>query len=420
MLISGFMVDFNNTSNVKDKFVLFVFLFFVILNPYTVYGQIGTYATLLSLFLGVLLLDFKFPFIKRFVLLLSISLFGVFISHINNIGQFNHLLVVISLVCVFFTGVIIANFSIRKKVRKIEFLSIVNNVIFFNCLIVFLQLMYPSFRGVVESFLVEAGNRDWSEGFRYRGVASSGGAALSLLSSVSILITTYLFKFKYYNGFRFIVYLSIVFFSTMVIGRTGLLISGVVFVIYSFYVFMSGRASTLLSIIFFVLVLAISMFVLFPYLEEVMTDQYGEGFLHYSFGFMLEGRSGFQNEGTISVLFGFLSVLPVDFPFIFTGYGFFGGSDFVPWTDSGLARTFLSVGIPLGFLFYFIIFSIFYQCISGERHKLLYLLIASCLFIGELKESMLYTGYSARAFIFILSFVYVYNKYFRACDNEVN
>ncbi len=413
------MINYMSVDKYKVRYecLAFLSLFLIILNPYTKFGPLGSYVSLFVLFFGFPFLGAKYPFIRSFFILSVLALYGSFVSSVNNIAQLNHLTVVISFIVVFYVGFIISKLAIRNGVGKEKFLSLVNNVIFLNCCVILFQLTFPHFRVFVESVLIEAGNRDWSEGFRYRGLASSGGAALSLLSSISVLITMHLFKKKYYNGVRFLVYISVVLFSTMIIGRTGLVISGLAFFFYSLYFFADIKLSTLISITIISMSVLFSLLILFPYIEEIMIDQYGEGFLYYSFGFLLEGKSGLEGEGTLKVLIDFLSVFPVDFPYVLTGYGFFGGSDFSPWTDSGLARTFLSLGVPLGILFYSVVFCVFYKCLNGDKDRFLFLLMAACLFIGELKESMMYSGYSARAFVLVISFIYFYNKTMKESGN---
>jgi hypothetical protein len=84
---------------------------------------------------------------------------------------------------------------------------------------------------------------------------------------------------------------------------------------------------------------------------------------------------------------------------VLTGYGFYGGSEFEPWTDSGLARTFLSVGFPLGvalYINYFLIVKLI------TRLTPLVLVALAVLCVGELKEPILYSGYAFRAFLLLL------------------
>lgn len=78
---------------------LLVFVFFLlILNPYTIYGNLA-YLVIPFLIYGI---KFKFRGLDKSILFLSalmiiISLFGVLVSFANGIGQFVHLKVAISI-----------------------------------------------------------------------------------------------------------------------------------------------------------------------------------------------------------------------------------------------------------------------------------------------------------------------------------
>jgi hypothetical protein len=130
---------------------------------------------------------------------------------------------------------------------------------------------------------------------------------------------------------------------------------------------------------------------------------FGDTFVEYAFGFLLKD-GGIQEEGTIGIIVEFLTVLPLDFPQALTGYGFYGGSDFYPWTDSGYSRTFLSVGFLFGFLFYFILFKMYFLPFSENKFLIgsFILLLA----VAEIKEPLLYSGAASRMFIFILVYGY--------------
>jgi len=118
---------------------------------------------------------------------------------------------------------------------------------------------------------------------------------------------------------------------------------------------------------------------------------------------MFSGSEGLRNEGTAAVLLSFLSVMPMSYPEIIVGFGFYGGSEFETWTDSGLARMFLSVGIPFGVLFYMLYFSLFVN--AFKKSGIFLLLVFALLSIAELKEGMLFSGYGARVFILIAVFM---------------
>lgn len=395
------------TTSYGAKIFIFASMLCIVLNPYTIVGNLGFYFTLLVIALFVFMKDYRLPFIIQFLGIITLSFFGVLSSIFNNILQLNHFQVAFSTVTVFYIGVTLGRFAKVNNI-SIEFaLKLLNSVILLNCLIIILEIIFPTFRSIVESFLIGSGNRDWGEGFRYRGIASGGGAALSMLSPLSILVGFYLYKKGEYSLIAYIFFALVVGFSSMVIGRTGLVLSGLSLVVIIF-MFVKGRGREVLFLLGgSFMVISICAAFIYPFIESILLEQYGEGFFRYSFGFLFDGREGIENEGTFSVLIGFLSVLPSEFPQIVTGYGFYGGSDFEPWTDSGLARTFLSLGIPLGLLFYIVLLSVMFYCFRRVEMSSIFYTCLVVLFLGELKEPMLYSGYASRVVILMCAFFYV-------------
>jgi len=150
----------------------------------------------------------------------------------------------------------------------------------------------------------------------------------------------------------------------------------------------------------------------YQYISDFLTEMFGDGLVTYAFGFLLEGRSGIEDEGTVGLMAEYIRVLPMEFPQALTGYGFYGGSYFYPWTDSGFSRTFLSVGFLFGTIFYIILYYMYFRAFSYNKY-----LIGSfvlMLTIAEIKEPLLFSGFASRMFILISVYYYCENKYLKA------
>ncbi len=137
-------------------------------------------------------------------------------------------------------------------------------------------------------------------------------------------------------------------------------------------------------------------------LSKLLLINMGLGFFNYSLGFLLEGSEGIKEEGTVSVIFEFLTVVPTTFPEILIGYGFYGGSDFSPWTDAGYSRMFLSVGYVFGLIFYGCFFLLFRNVFLYK--SFLFVTIGLLLLVAEAKEPLLFTGYASRTYFMLLVF----------------
>lgn len=192
--------------------------------------------------------------------------------------------------------------------------------------------------------------------------------------------------------------ISILIMSLFFIGRTGFLLLPFVFISFVFF----NLNNYFFKVLLFLFLFALIVFVLGDDVKDFVVNKYGADFYDYSFGFILDGFDGFKDEGTFNVIMDFLKVMPTKFPEFLIGYGFYGGSDFSPWTDSGYSRMFLSIGYLFGVIFYLSFFCIFRNVIF--REKFVFITIGLILLIAEAKEPLLFSGYASRVYIIILVF----------------
>lgn len=384
----------------------FLFAFVLILNPYTQFFKLSD-LIVLPFFLYVFAKYFK-CFDSRILysglILLFVSVIGVLSSLYHDIFQLEHLKVSVSIFIYLVVGSGLAMIFHKNHWGLNEFLLLVLLVVFLNSVVILIEIISPSFRAIIESLLAPSGNVNWSEGFRYRGLASGGGANLAILAPVSIVVALYLFQQKYISVFKLSIYVIVLIVALLFIGRTGVLLLPIPFLLYIFFYARKNIIKVSLFLItFFVLLWLIS-----GTIKDFMISQYGYGFYEYAFGFFLRGSDGLKDEGTAGMIIDFLTVLPTTFPEVIIGYGFYGGSDFVPWTDSGYSRMFLSLGYPLGLLSYV---TILYLAFKASRNVAYLITALLCiLLISETKEPLLLTGYSARFFFVLVGFLLMKNK----------
>lgn len=386
-------------SGLNKLFLVVVFIF-IVLNPYTVFGNVAYFA-MIPFLLASVIGRFRYLSADGFYLLglmILISMVGVFVSFVNNIGQFVHLKVAVSLFVYFLVAHgVFAFFSKRGFVFN-DFIYCALLAVVINGLVIVAEVFFPVFRDVIEGFLVASGNVDWQEGFRYRGLASGGGAALSVLVPVAVVMALYLYKEKYIGNVVLVSHLSILIFSLVFIGRTGGVLLPLVFISFIFFNF----RRYFLRVIGVLFLMALVVGFGYEYFKQVIIDRYGIGFFNYSLGFLLEGSGGMKSEGTVDVILGFLKVLPSTFPEVLIGYGFYGEGEFYPWTDSGYSRMFLSVGYFFGLMFY-VCFLLLFRSVFFYK-PFLYLTIGLLLFVAETKEPLLFSGYSSRTYFLLLVF----------------
>lgn len=379
------------------SFLAFLVIFIYIFNPYTKIGPLLYFVSPIFIFCFY----YKFKYLGKEVplslfLLILISLVGVISSLYHDIFQLNHIKISFSIVLSVFISYVLSVYFFKKG-------YILNDLVYFitlasvaNAIIIISEVLFPEFRGYVESFLVKSGNRDWATGFRYRGLASSGGAGLSLMAPITVVAALHLYKEKYIGIMKVGTFIILTLAATFYTGRSGLILVPLVLFLYIVFTIKKNYLSVSISFIVF-------SFCFVLYIDEIkdfLILALGQGLFDYSVGFMFKGSDGLTDEGTISTIFKFLKVVPYTFPEVIVGYGFYGGSDFYPWTDSGYSRMLLSVGWVLG-ISYYLIFFIPYRNIV-KIYPFLLLSMAIILLISEAKEPFIFSGYASRVFVFLL------------------
>lgn len=372
----------------------------MILNPYTLIGNLAYFIAVPFILISVIS-RFRYLDVNIFSIIgmmAVIAMVGVFVSFTNNIAQFSHLKVVVSLLVYVLMAHGVFIYFNKRSFEFNDFVYCALLALVFNGVVVIVEVLFPGVRDAIEIVLVSSGNIDWQEGFRYRGIASGGGASLSVLMPVAMVMALHLYQEKHIGTVVLITSLSILFFSLVFIGRTGMVLLPLVFI--SFIGFNFRRYFFRVVILFFLMALLIGFG--YEYFKQVIVEQYGIGFFNYSLGFLLDGSEGIKEEGTVSIILDFLKVMPTTFPEVLIGYGFYGGSDFSPWTDSGYSRMFLSVGYLLGSIFYACYFLLFRKIFIYK--PFLFVTIGLLLLIAEAKEPLLFTGYASRTYFMLLVF----------------
>lgn len=387
-------------SHLRMKFALWLLVGILILNPYTIIGPLGYYFALP--FFAYSILKHRHALDKNALCLalgmILISLIGVASSFLHDIGQFEHLKVTIA-IFIYITIGFGLHFSFDKEGLNFEDLVYMALIaISLNSLIILSEVAFPVIRNAIEFFLAPSGNIDWSEGFRYRGIASGGGASLSVLIPVAITFALYLYGKNHIGFIATVSLISLLSASLIFIGRTGVLLLPMVFLFFLFF----NLRKNLLKILSILLIVAFIFYLSFEHVRNYLIQEHGTYYYDYAFGFMLDGIKGIENVASVRVIKEYLTVLPTTFPEILFGYGFYGGSDFEPWTDTGYNRMFLSVGYPFGILFYISFFLLAYKAV---RYKpFIFSTIICILLIAEMKEPLLFTGYASRTLFILLAY----------------
>jgi hypothetical protein len=406
-------------NSLLHSFLVFSSILLIVLHPYTIYGKPGI---LISGFFAIYALKngVKKPFFLDLVipifLLLTIATFGAMSSVMNGIPQITHPTTVVSLLIMILAANGMFLYCKKKNISIDDFLLLILLVVVLNSVIILLELQFDSFRSFIEGYLdpMSGGGINYAQGYRLRGIASAGGAGLSISIPAALIIALHLFDRGRLNFVFLLILFSILLVSVVVIGRTGIVLLIIPVSMYLLLLlFRLNKGHTILKTLFFVLIpLLIVAPLFYQYMSDFFSQMFGDSFVKYAFGFLLEGSSGLEEEGTVGLMAEFIKVLPMEFPQALTGYGFYGGSEFYPWTDAGFNRTFLSVGFLFGSIFYVIVFYMYF--LTFRINKYLIGSFVLVLTIAEIKEPLLFSGFASRMFILIFVYYYCEDKYLKA------
>ena len=389
--------------NTFSKVLLFFASLLLILNPYTSMGNLGFYATLPFVILALRSPIFPIFIRKRgflLLLLITISFYAVFISAVNDIFQIAHLYVTISMIITIIISIGLWSYCRKKAINFDQLLFVFLGCIVFNSIVIVLQLILPQFRVLIESFLVQSAS-DYTISNRFRGIASSGGAALSILSPIGIALTFQLYINKRIGSWFVATCIVFLFMSCLLIGRTGLALSSIPITFFIFWSIRTNYSKLIILAIPVLIITYLTFSLSINYLEEV----FGESFIFYTGGFLFQ-EQGLESEGTLGRMAHYLEATPTEWPYILTGYGYFGHSDFTPRSDSGLARMFMAIGYLLGLVYYVLFFKIV-SLFSNKDNLFILISGFTVLILAEIKESILLSQFASRAMIIIAIFSYL-------------
>jgi hypothetical protein len=395
----------NLLKNNKYIFLYIVLLFFV-LNPYTVYGKIGPYFGIILLLMSRSFGIYKIlnKNLMSLMLLVLFSIYGFFLSIINDISQTNHLHVTLSLILTIFASVGVWSYSLRHQINFNDLALILLTVILTNSMLILIEFIFPEFRLLVEQYLVQTSS-NYTSSMRFRGIASAGGAGLSALSAIGVSISIFLYYKSRINILTFFSVSLFLIITTILIGRTGFILGVVLFSLTP--LFFKGKPY---YVLIFLSVIYLLYSEVYPWTMDIFANEYGGGFRFYSVEFLFD-KDGIDREGTVGAVQNHFDILPNDMSAV-TGYGYYGvGETEFGRSDSGFVRMFTSIGYILGIIYYLLFFKVM-SIFSNRQNTFLLVMGFSILIIAEVKEVLLLSqfGFRVMAILAIFSVLSVMYK----------
>lgn len=274
--------------------------------------------------------------------------------------------------------------------------------ILINSAVMLFEYFVPDVKNVIEAHLVQAdsSNIDYAEHpFRLRGLASAGGAALSIVNALGIIFVIFLVRRRAMTGIVGLVVSVVITLSNIFTGRTGLIASLVFVIVLFVMLFWNSMRSGTFGILRAVGLLLITWWFVSSALHFDLDAEASRWAFEWVDGLSTGKLSSASSDDLGSMLF-----LPTDTIDLLFGAGFFEGEHAKYMrSDSGYVKTVLSIGLLFGSLMYAFIGWLFYKValVSREFFWMVSAVLVFFYFV-EIKEPFLYQNYSARV-LFLLS-----------------
>ena len=392
---------------------IFLLVFFFILAPRFQFGVI-IHTGYMSVALLIIWTAIKLPhafFIynklaETIVVYLAFAFYSLTLSFLYNHDATYFFSICISAIIYNIFGWLIASYLLNSSADRIkilnQLLAIFVIVAVLNSSIILIEFFSPNAKDAIESILlqVENSNINYADHpFRFRGMASAGGAALSVFGGVMLIPLIFLvINDKIHDGLSLLAALIITC-SNIFTGRTGLILSiGLSFCLLVIVLVKNIRSGfvgfvRILSLIIFFVTVIILMadFTLDPAVE------------YWAFEWTRNLESSKIETDSTDAWLGML-FLPDNPIHLVFGVGFFAGtSNIYPGTDPGYLKTILSIGVPLSILFYGFILLKFSRMIKlSPKYLLLVITFLGVMILLEIKEPFIYQNYVGRV-IFLLT-----------------
>jgi hypothetical protein len=292
-------------------------------------------------------------------------------------------------------------------------LTVLRNVIFFNSLIIIAEFIFPSIRDNIEIVLYQDidSNIDYSTSIvRFRGIASAGGATLSMLHAFGAIISLYLLVEGRSKSLISIIIFFAISFSIFLIGRTGIIslfIGIALLAIYQMFRSWSLILKFWKNFLYMIIIGLVFLGSILTFLSEKLDDY----LLNYIGGFILNGFEGVEDEGTVSIIQSFYR-LPNSMIDFFIGTGSWTGSFYDGFSDSGFMKVLTNFGFFYSIFYYGALLFIL-KYLTKSRINFIYFVFFILLIVGQIKEQFFYTGYLFRAFLFLAIFDLFKSPYVR-------
>jgi hypothetical protein len=342
--------------------------------------------------------------VGSFFIMLGVYYLVLALIYDNNAFDFIKILISVILSVIF--GWLLASFLVNHGADNINLLdSLIEMCVIgaiLNSSIILVEFVFPEIKTVIESYMLQIvdSNINYAEHiFRLRGMASAGGAGLSVFNAIAILFLMYLVINKKFSAFFAILGAVVITCSNIFTGRTGLILS-LLFTFSLLIIVLVQNVKTGLYGVVRAVGVALFFSFLLSFLFNYNLDPEAAGWAFEWADNLEQGKlESASSDDLKTMLF-----LPDDPIHLLFGIGFFEGiGKIYPRSDSGYVKSVLSIGLLLSILLYAAVIFMFSR-VSKVSSKYFWLVVSvsGVMLLIEVKEPFLYQNFTARM-IFLLS-----------------
>ena len=337
-----------------------------------------------------------------FFLLTGAYFFAISTIYVNEFVDFIKICISVNVSLMF--GWMVGRYMVISGVAHRKVIDAILRWVMFvaiaNSLIVLCEAISPEIKSYIESRLVQntVGLIYSEHPFQLRGLASAGGAGLSLFNAVAMLIILHFFIKKELSAKPSLLASLIILIATIYIGRTGLIVGLTMFVLLNATVLLIALRKGVLSSISDIVLILGTAFSFLYYSNNWLEDDVKGWAFEWIDSFLMGSSLSGSSDDLKNMLF-----LPSSGSHLIFGIGFFEGENALyDRSDSGYVKTIFSLGLPLSIAVYLVFIWLITRVkwVNKKYNLFTYILVAVML-IAEIKEPFMYQNYTARLILLL-------------------
>ena len=311
--------------------------------------------------------EFKNEFIK--IIGLCIYILGYLLILRIVYPKVNGSNYIISRILYFIAYTIIGSQMIVKYIRDIRiFLKSIIFASIIQSTIVFLQFSFYGFREFLNNTFVNEGNISYLREDRANGLGAEG-ATLSLLLFCGLFACGYFIIIKKRVTFKLMIIYLYILLSTMLVGRTGLLIGVINFIVILILISDKSIIKTIFSIIKMIIIFIIILFVFIKLTDNIIERDRIDKMFKWATSIFTKGINDKSFIALTSMAIPSLTLETLLGTGIYRGVSALGT---ISQHDSGYVQSYFAIGLINSIVFYIMYYSFLFNIINKIKNRTSY------------------------------------------------